>query len=193
VFDWLVTNYSKKKNIVYNCTVLGERITFNMHLQYKMRLKGYSKKLFDPFCRRTRIKFRGLLTTVGQLNFFRWAITYGVLDYTRRNHDAIEEDMLLSTQHRNPLKTPVTALTTPGPSDAPHVWECFCVSGQPLRTETEKAGGGAGSTMDHAEDHAAKVSRSVSPKRPALKRKQLSEAALKTCTTTHLQVRIKFN
>ena len=34
-----------------------------------------------------------MLTTVGQLNFFRWAIEYHVLDYINDNLDIIEADM----------------------------------------------------------------------------------------------------
>ena len=49
---------------------------------------NYSKKLFDPFCRRERILFQipgheAFLTTVGKLNFFRWAIEKGILDYIK--------------------------------------------------------------------------------------------------------------
>ena len=69
-----------------------------MHLDYKNQLKAYSKKSFDPFCRRERINFiygKGceLLTTVGQLNFFRWAIENSIIDYISTRLDEIEADM----------------------------------------------------------------------------------------------------
>ncbi len=32
-------------------------------------------------------------TTVGQLNFFEWAITDEVLDYLEKNHEAVHADM----------------------------------------------------------------------------------------------------
>jgi ribosomal protein L15 len=32
-------------------------------------------------------------TTIGQLNFFKWAIDNGVIDYVEQHHEAIEADM----------------------------------------------------------------------------------------------------
>jgi hypothetical protein len=98
LIDWFVTNYSKKFNIFY----LLEDRQFMVHFHYKRELKAYSKRLFDPFCRRERISFqvRGHApieeTTVGQLNFFRWAIEKGVVDYITKNAAAIEKDMNVS-------------------------------------------------------------------------------------------------
>ena len=94
VIDWFVTNYSKKNNIKYQF----EKKTFNVYIDYKLQLKGYSKKQFDPFCRRERIKFfynnnEYIVTTVGQLNFFRWAFIHKILDYINENLHKIENDM----------------------------------------------------------------------------------------------------
>jgi hypothetical protein len=49
--------------------------------------------MFDPFCRWKRIKFRDMDTTVGQLNFFEWAISDEVLDYLEKNRETIHTDM----------------------------------------------------------------------------------------------------
>lgn len=58
--------------------------TFNVFLNYKSQLRAYSKKLFDPFCRHERTVFKvdddELETTVGQANFFRWAIQNNVIE-----------------------------------------------------------------------------------------------------------------
>jgi hypothetical protein len=95
VVEWFVTNYSKKFNVGYT---LDDR-QFIVHFQYKRELKAYSKRLFDPFCRRERIAFqiRGKPTidetTVGQLNFFRWAIEKGVINYILEHSSEIEKDM----------------------------------------------------------------------------------------------------
>jgi hypothetical protein len=73
-----------------------------VHFHYKRELKAYSKRLFDPFCRRERISFqiRGQApieeTTVGQLNFFRWAIEMGVIRYIIAHVADIERDMNVS-------------------------------------------------------------------------------------------------
>ena len=53
---------------------------FTVHVAYKSSLNGYSKKLFDPFCRTERIEFQGLTTTCGQLNFIRWVLSNGIVD-----------------------------------------------------------------------------------------------------------------
>ena len=67
-------------------------------MNYKNQLKAYSKKLFDPFCRRERISFQipgyeAFLTTVGKLNFFRWALEKGILDYIKGHQPEIEKQM----------------------------------------------------------------------------------------------------
>jgi hypothetical protein len=90
LLDWLVTNYAKKHNVSYLAT--GNRHVV-VYLAYKSHLKAYSKKMFDPFCRWKRIQFMGLDTTVGQLNFFEWAIQDEVLKYLEENYDAIHADM----------------------------------------------------------------------------------------------------
>jgi len=104
LIDWFVTNYSKKFNVSYP---LADEATntsrqFMVHFHYKRELKAYSKRLFDPFCRRERISFqiRGQApieeTTVGQLNFFRWAIEMGVIRYIIAHVADIERDMNVS-------------------------------------------------------------------------------------------------
>ena len=98
IIDWFVTNYSKKYNVFYEVykTSTGE-LTFeeegnelvnqiNIFHAYKSQLKSYSKKKFDPFCRRNRILFKidddySIETTIGQLNFFKWAISNLIIEY----------------------------------------------------------------------------------------------------------------
>ena len=83
VIDWFVTNYSKKFNIQYELyrknngdITLCENDdmyykTLNVFTSYKSQLKSYSKRYFDPFCRRNRIEYsnnHGLIQkTIGQL------------------------------------------------------------------------------------------------------------------------------
>jgi len=93
--EWFVTNYSKTKQVTY--TAPNGKM-FTVHVAYKSSLDGYSKKLFDPFCRTERIEFKGLITTVAQLNFIRWCVTNGIIAYLLtekellRNRPEIEED-----------------------------------------------------------------------------------------------------
>ena len=192
MIDWFITNYAKTKNISYICN----NKNFRVHHNYKSQLKAYSKKRFDPFCRRERIAFQynflnientndnnnklvyiysnddmfvneskiiwndfklkfnnnikeinindinnnennilekikdlnlpvivkidslsniteytfdkldynnllnfcqdTIITTVGQLNFFRWAIDNDVLNYIDKNYSLIEQDMIIN-------------------------------------------------------------------------------------------------
>ena len=154
ILDWLVTNYSKKHNIVY--LIPGEDgvpATFNMFLEYKSQLKAYSKRFFDPFCRRERLEFldadgAAFYSTVGQLNFFRWALLHGVVDYCKAHNDDIESDMLQSIRHRGAAAA-----------------ACAGAAGTP------KSNGGGGAKP---------------------KRRELSKAAIKGCTKTHVKVTVRF-
>lgn len=97
IVDWFVTNYAKKHFTVYdldteNCT------RFKVYHDYKLKLKAYSKKRFDPFCRWDRISIpydetNYMETTIGQLNFFKWGIENKIIDYIENNYSIIEEDM----------------------------------------------------------------------------------------------------
>ena len=92
--DYFVTNYAKKMNTSFT----KENRHFLIYFNYKRELNAYSKRLFDPFCRRERIQFEArdqpaFVTTVGQLNFFRWFIEKEIYDYVLANHEIIEKDM----------------------------------------------------------------------------------------------------
>jgi hypothetical protein len=94
LIDWFVTNYAKRKSIGY--LINGQE--FMVYMSYKSQLKAYSKKLFDPFCRRERIMFsltgiEPFITTVGKLNFFRWAIEKQVIDFLKTQYEIVETDM----------------------------------------------------------------------------------------------------
>jgi hypothetical protein len=109
VLDWLVTNYAKKHAVMYTVSRGEGHVSFNLHLEYKSQLKAYSKRYFDPFCRRDRIVFTtqgatGMRTTVGQLNFFKWAVQNGVVDYACRHARDIERDMMDNITKRDELE-----------------------------------------------------------------------------------------
>jgi len=105
LIDWFVTNYARQHTISY---ILNSQ-EFLVYMNYKSQLKAYSKKLFDPFCRRERIMFQipgheQFLTTVGKLNFFRWAIEKGIINYIQMNLTKIEKEMNASTREINNLR-----------------------------------------------------------------------------------------
>lgn len=102
IVDWFVTNYAKKYYTVYEQTYGDENMQtltrFKVYNDYKLKLKAYSKKRFDPFCRWDRVSIpydneKQMETTIGQLNFFKWAIENDIIEYIKNNYDVIENDM----------------------------------------------------------------------------------------------------
>jgi len=106
IVDWFVTNFAKKNYTVYELPVYkagmvnlnGPTNRFKVYNDYKLKLKAYSKKNFDPFCRWERISIpydeqKYMETTIGQLNFFKWAIENRIVDFIESNYAIIEDDM----------------------------------------------------------------------------------------------------
>ena len=96
IIDWFATNYAKKYYTLYSIHTTGRR--FKVYVDYKLKLKAYSKKRFDPFCRwdRINVPYKGdkyIQTTIGQLNFFKWALENDVIRYIEENYANIEKDM----------------------------------------------------------------------------------------------------
>lgn len=101
ILDWTITNYSKK----YRTIIRLEDRNVDVYQNYKLQLKSFSKKQFDPFCRKNKIKFYYtdndyIETSCGQLCFFRWCFENGILDYVRDNLSAIEQDMKNSLKEK---------------------------------------------------------------------------------------------
>lgn len=121
IVDWFATNYAKKYYTLYEYTDdMGTNRRFKVYIDYKLKLKAYSKRRFDPFCRWERISIpyvddKCIETTIGQLNFFKWAIENNILDFIETNYADIEEDM----NHRNSTAKRLTpnALENDGETD----------------------------------------------------------------------------
>ena len=99
IVDWFATNYAKKYFTLFDITEQnGSTKRFKVYTDYKLKLKAYSKRRFDPFCRWDRISIpykdgNCIETTIGQLNFFKWALENKVIDYIEENYEVIEKDM----------------------------------------------------------------------------------------------------
>jgi len=109
--DWFATNYSKKYYTVYS---LPDKRRFKVYVDYKLKLRAYSKKRFDPFCRWDRINVpykenKSIQTTIGQLNFFKWALENQLITYIEHNYIAIEKDM----NNRNSTAKRKPAISSP--------------------------------------------------------------------------------
>ncbi len=108
LLDWFVTRYSNKHKVRYtriekdNNDKFEQSIDdgFNVHISYKAQLKSYKKRYFDPFRRRKKFKYFFdkqkniyLCTTIGQLNFFKWAFNNYVIEYVMSKYKTITKAM----------------------------------------------------------------------------------------------------
>jgi hypothetical protein len=107
ILDYFQNSYAKENNIVINGS--------NVYTEYKLILKGYQKKCFDPFARGENIKLfkkdlsyqsyqdpldgsprvtdEYIITAIRQLNFFKWCIENEILDYITEHIDEIKESI----------------------------------------------------------------------------------------------------
>ena len=94
ILDWFVTKYSKKR---IDCGVSKDSDMFDVRVSYKSQLKSYKKRYFDPFRRRRKFVYyfsntKSINTTLGQLNFFKWAITNNIIEYVEKNLKQISKE-----------------------------------------------------------------------------------------------------
>jgi hypothetical protein len=127
LIDWLVTHYAKASNVFYWIHKKTDEIyntypihisedtkhikKVNLYLDYRAQLKSYAKINFDSFRRHNRITFflnletnEYIETTIGQLNFFRWAFNNNVLEYACQNYDKIYQHMIDNNSYKKQKK-----------------------------------------------------------------------------------------
>jgi len=176
---WFVTNYSKKHYTVYDLEGSGTPPKrFKVYVDYKLKLRAYSKKRFDPFCRWERINVPHMggttyiQTTLGQLNFFKWAIENQVLRYIHENYSVIESDMnIRNNTSRKMAKSHQTSSAT--------------VDGCEIKVEE------SGVTTD-ANSAALGTTETSKPKNRK-KREELSSSATKSIKKEFVDIVITFN
>jgi hypothetical protein len=102
ILDWFNTNYSKQYNVEYRLKKGNTTTKVYAWDKYNSTLSsGYGKGLFDPFGRGKKagktiyLEHDGKIisTTLAQLNYFRWAIKNGIIDYVKLHLDEIYNDM----------------------------------------------------------------------------------------------------
>lgn len=106
ILDWFITNYSKKHRTI----ITNQRGSIDVYQNYKLQLKSFSKKQFDPFCRKNKIIFYYndddyIETSCGQLCFFRWCFENDILNYVKTNLSTIEQDMKNSLKSKKSKKS----------------------------------------------------------------------------------------
>ena len=114
IIDWFVTHYAKTNQIIYwidnDKNIYYDKYPshinsinlrkFHLYMEYRAQLQSYTKLFFDPFRRHERITFIleqdpliSIETTVGQLNFFRWAFQNHIFTYILDHLQNIEDKM----------------------------------------------------------------------------------------------------
>ena len=114
IIDWFVTHYAKTNQIIYwidnDKNIYYDKYPshinsinlrkFHLYMEYRAQLQSYTKLFFDPFRRHERITFIleqdpliSIETTVGQLNFFRWAFQNHIFTYILDHLQSIEDKM----------------------------------------------------------------------------------------------------
>ena len=97
VLEWVVTKCSKKNVDIK----IEDKEYFSINIMYKAQLKSYKKKNFDPFRRDKKFLYnydkkdssKQVITTLGQLNFFKWAISNKIIDCVEKHYPTIIEAM----------------------------------------------------------------------------------------------------
>ena len=97
VLEWVVTKSSKKAINIK----LSDNEYYSINIMYKAQLKSYKKKNFDFFRRDRKFKYiydkdtnKKVITTLGQLNFFKWALSNNIIDYVEKHYDQINNAMI---------------------------------------------------------------------------------------------------
>ena len=112
MIDFFVTIYAKK----HKCFIeLPGYEYFYINDEYKNQLKSFTKTLFDPFKRNKKMEFSyddiTFTTTVGQLNFLKWALKHGIIKYMKEHYESINighkkhlENKKIKQEEKNKLK-----------------------------------------------------------------------------------------
>lgn len=130
IVNWFVTNYAKQHFTVYE---LEKNERFFVWTRFRSAEDGYSKDLFDPYCRKDRIMIpydenTNIITTIGQLNFFKWAILNKIVDYIVEHYDAITQDMTTRLTMKNKHSKTEDSISTISSIDESETTHSSCKS-----------------------------------------------------------------
>ena len=101
LLDWFNVNYAPEYNVEYVIKKGNTEKVILVWQSYNAALAGYGKALFDPFARgkskgetiTLKNANNSVVTTLRQLNYFRWAIKNGIIDFVKNHVIEIYEDM----------------------------------------------------------------------------------------------------
>lgn len=196
IVDWFVTNYAKK-----NYTIISNgKERFKVHFGYKQKLKAYNKKRFDPFCRWDRITIPFddntlIETTIGQLNFFKWAMEKHIIDYIEEHYDEIEADMTTRNSISKKFKHPPSISTHNNKNISTNCNE-YTNSIITEDTDTIHDNGvttnnnNENETIIHIGNSSGKINTNTKTRK---KREELSISAIKSIKKENVEIVINFN
>jgi hypothetical protein len=181
IIDWFATNYAKKYYTVYQIPNSERR--FKVYVDYKLKLKAYSKKRFDPFCRWDRITVpykdgKYIQTTIGQLNFFKWALENHAIHYIEENYANIEKDMnnRNSTSKKKSLSESAISVSSNE-------------SGNSYSTDIINID----ESHESHESHAVNIAQTDANNKTRKKREELSISATKSIKKEKVEIIVNFN
>ncbi len=195
IIDWFATNYAKKYYTLYSIHNTGRR--FKVYVDYKLKLKAYSKKRFDPFCRWDRINVpykddKYIQTTIGQLNFFKWALENDVIRYIEENYANIEKDM--NNRNSNAKKNSMCS------SIASEMSMASTTSATSLSSDGDGDDGGdsgkcniQNTNTDSSIENSSLVPLSETNNKTRKKREELSISATKSIKKEKVEIVVNFN
>ena len=99
LLNWFAMKYSSTMESLEFVCADGSIELFDVKISYTARLDTHSKKFFDPFRRGKRFDYQydraGMVveTTLCQLNFFRWLLLHGLLEYVEEHFDYLKNKM----------------------------------------------------------------------------------------------------
>jgi hypothetical protein len=100
LIEYFITNYSKKNQIYI---LKEEDDFFYINDEYKNQLKSFNKNFFDPYKRKNKFKLEYendiIITTIGQMNFFKWAIVNNIMKYINEHYDEILLDYNMNSKN----------------------------------------------------------------------------------------------
>lgn len=122
IIDWLITNFTKS----FSVAVESEGLPRNLRKDYHKNLSAHNKKNFDPFARRRRIHIvlfgkEKRVSTIGQLNFFRWFLSKDLVGFLLENKLVIEKHMKDSENKQGRIAKRKATDTSKEPKTKPEV------------------------------------------------------------------------
>jgi hypothetical protein len=95
LIEFFVTTYALNTKCVFKLNDNNKNV--DVYASYKMQLRTYKKNYFDPFGRGIRIPYffkdDCIITTTGQMNFYKWFISKNIYKYVIDNYEDIEQQL----------------------------------------------------------------------------------------------------